>query len=217
MRLEGRSVKSICFVDTVWRTFRLGSVFVVLLSMALLVGGCSRPHEFAGTSLEQPHPAPDFAGTNWNGVPFRLQDLRGKAVLLFFGYTTCPDICPLTLAEIQQVKQQLGEQADKLAVVFVTVDPAQDTVEHLAQYVPSFDPTFYGVRLDEATLATTQKAYGIYAENVTHEAHAPAADHIMAHSGYTLAIDPLGNWRAVYASDIEATAIVEDVRYLVSE
>lgn len=192
-------------------------VFLVTLSAVLLLAGCGRPHEFAGTALGQSRTAFDFAGTNWNGTPFQLQELRGKVVLLFFGYTNCPDVCPLTLAELQQVKQELGEQADELAVVFVTVDLETDTVKRLAGYIPAFDPTFYGVRMDETTLAAAQEAYGIYAEKVDHGEHTAHGDSTVGHSDYTLAIDPQGNWRVVYAADVVAEGIAADVRYLLTE
>jgi protein SCO1/2 len=133
-------------------------------------------------------------------------------VLLFFGYPSCPDVCPLTLAELQQVKQELGEQADELAVVFVTVDLETHTVERLAEYIPAFEPTFYGARMDETTLAAAQETYGIYAEKVDHEEHTAHGDSTVGHSDYTLAIDPQGNWRAVYAADVETEGIAADVQ-----
>ncbi len=179
--------------------------------LILLLTGCGRPHAFAGTQLEQPRLATDFSGINWDGKPFHLSDLGGQVVLLFFGYTTCPDVCPLTLAEMQAVEKQLGEQAKDVEVVLVTVDPELDTVEQLAQYIPAFDATFYGVRLDEATLATTKKAYGIYAEKVVSESETTKAEHMVGHGSYTLLIDQQGNWRVIYSYYIDAKAIAEEV------
>lgn len=218
-------------MDVIWRGRQLKR-FALLLSMILVVGACSKPHEFAGTYLENPSSAPNIMGINWDGAPFHLQELQGQVVLLFFGFTYCPDVCPLALAEMQQVKQQLGEQADKTAVVFVSVDPERDTVERLAEYIQSFDSTFYGVRLDEATLATAQEAYGIYAERLDNGAHVSGttnsmkdmkgmqgmdAMYSMDHSGYTLVIDRTGKWRGIYSADVEAAAIVKDIRYLITE
>jgi protein SCO1/2 len=138
-------------------------------------------------------------------------------VLLYFGYTTCPDVCPLTLAEMQAVEKELGEQAEHVEVVFVTVDPERDTLERLAQYIAAFDSTFYGVRLNEPTLAATKKAYGIHAEKVANESEANAEGHMVEHGSYTLLIDTQGNWREVYSYDIDASAIAEDIRYLLDE
>lgn len=118
---------------------------------------------------------------------------------------------------MQAIEEDLGEQAEDVEVVFVTVDPERDTVERLAQYIPAFDATFYGVRLDEATLATTKKAYGIYAEKVMGESEATHAGSMVDHSGYTLLIDPQGNWRVVYSYEVDAKAIAEDIRYLLDE
>jgi protein SCO1 len=187
----------------------------VLLSLILV--GCGRPHEFAGTELDPPHPATDFSGVNWDGTSFHLSDLRGKVVLFFFGYTTCPDVCPLTLAEMQAIEKDLGEQAADVEIVFVTVDPERDTIERLAQYIPAFDSTFYGVRLDETTLAATKKAYGIYAEKVVNESETSAVGYMVDHSGYTLLIDTQGNWRVIYSYEIDASAIAQDIRYLLTE
>lgn len=194
--------------------YRLGGACMLLI---LMLTGCGKPHEFAGTQLEQPRPIHDFSGVNWDGKPFQLSHLGGQVVLLFFGYTTCPDICPLTLAEMQAVEKDLGEQAKDVEVVFVTVDPERDRVEQLAQYIPAFDATFYGVRLDEPTLAATKKAYGIYAEKVVSESETSKAEHMVGHGSYTLLIDQQGNWRVIYAYDIDAKAIAEDIRYLLNE
>jgi protein SCO1/2 len=101
--------------------------------------------------------------------------------------------------------------------VFVTVDLETNTVERLAEYIPAFDPTLYGVRMDETTLAAAQEAYGIYAEKVDHGEHTANGDSTVGHSDYTVAIDPQGNWRVVYAVDVEAEGIAADVRYLLTE
>ncbi len=188
---------------------------LLLLSAVLLTGACNQPHEFAGTGLEPPRTATDIVGTNWTGEPFSLQDLRGKAVLLFFGYTDCPDVCPLTLASMKDIKQQLGNDSEQFAVVFVTVDSERDTVARLADYIPAFDPTFYGVRMEEARLAAVQESYGIYAEKVDHGTHSGTSE--VQHSDYRLVIDPVGNWRAVYASDVETESIAADIKYLLTE
>jgi protein SCO1/2 len=154
-------------------------------------------------------------GVNWDGSPFHFSELKGQVVLLFFGYTSCPDVCPTTLAEMRSIKQQLGEQGEELAVVLVTIDPERDSVERLAQYVPAFDATFYGVVLEEAALSNVKEAYGIYAEKV--EETAQSANYVMDHSGSTLLIGPDGNWRGVYAFDTNAEAIVADLRHILSQ
>jgi protein SCO1/2 len=89
---------------------------------------------------------PKFELVDHNGVVRHLSDFRGKVSIIFFGYTQCPDVCPITLTEIKQVKELLGKDKDNLQVLFITVDPERDTQEILAQYVPSFDPSFLGLR-----------------------------------------------------------------------
>lgn len=188
----------------------------IVVLLALLLTSCSQPHEFTGTELNPARPATDFMGTNWDGTPFHLSDLQGKVVVIFFGYTSCPDICPLTLSEMQKVKQQLGERAENLAVVLITVDPERDTVERMKQYIPAFDPTFYGVVLDDSTLSEVKQAYGIYAEKVEGDS-TQSANYMMDHTGSTLVIDKGGNWRMVYSYGTDTDAIVEDLRYLLAE
>lgn len=189
---------------------------LLILGVALMLVGCSQPHEFNGTKLDPPPPATDFLGTNWDGRPFRLSDLRGRVVLLFFGYTSCPDVCPMTLAEMQKIEDQLDELAEGLSVVMVTIDPERDTVERLAQYIPAFDPTFYGVVLDESTLTQVKSAYGIYAEKVESDT-SQNANYMMDHTGSTLVIDKAGNWRTLYSFGTDTDAILEDLRYLLTE
>src|SRR5690349_405860 len=130
-----------------WLKSRTSLLWAALV-MSLLLTGCGQPHQFAGTAFEDPPVAFAFEGTNYDGTPFRMSEQAGKVVVLFFGYTSCPDICPLTLAEFKQLNDLLGEQAENVAFVFVTVDPERDTQERMASYVSAFNPAFYGVRLE---------------------------------------------------------------------
>lgn len=183
--------------------------------MVLLLSSCARPHEFAGTALQPPTPAHDIAGINWDGRPFHLRDLQGKVVLLFFGYTSCPDICPLTLAEMKDLYTQLGPRAAEVEVVMVSVDPARDTVEQLAQYIPAFEPSFYGVHVEPALLETVKEAYGIYSETEM-DSHTTAG-HQVGHSSYTLVIDKRGQWRVVYPFEVTAEEMAPDIVALLEE
>src|SRR5215208_6821946 len=108
-------------------------IFLVMMTFAFtLLAGCSKAYEFHGTVNDPPKPATDIVGTNWDGRPFNLHDQRGKVVVAFFGYTNCPDVCPLTLANMNTAYEKLGDKAKNVAFVFVSTDPARDTPKRLA-------------------------------------------------------------------------------------
>ncbi|MEZ4714621.1 MAG: SCO family protein [Caldilineaceae bacterium] len=147
-----------------------------------------------------------MVGTNWDGTPFDLSALRGKVALIFFGYTACPDICPVTLAEMKQVYNQLGDAREDVAVVFVTVDPERDSVERLAQYIPAFDPAFYGVYIPPEQQESVKKGYGVFAEK-RDPGDSSSVDYLVDHSGWIYGVDTKGNLRTAYGHD---TPMAED-------
>src|SRR4030067_2588401 len=122
----------------------LSVVFTMLVS--------SRPHEFQGSVIDPPVPARDFTLIDQSGKPFTLSQAHGTLVLLFFGYTHCPDVCPITLADFGRIKEQIGATADKVRFVFITTDPDRDTPERIAAYLANFDPAIIGLTGDSATL-----------------------------------------------------------------
>ena len=132
-----------------------------ILILALLLAGCdklgTKPPSFQNTDLTGLDYAQDFALTDHTGKPRSLADFKGKVVVMFFGYTQCPDVCPTTMAEMAGVMKELGPQADQVQVLFVTVDPERDTQALLAQYVPAFDPHFLGLYGDAAATAKVAK------------------------------------------------------------
>lgn len=191
-------------------------VFLVALLIAALLASCSPAHEYAGTVIDPPSPAFDFAGTNWDNTAFRLSDLRDKVVVLFFGYTHCPDVCPITLASMRRLKELMGEQSRELAVVFVTVDPERDTVERLAQYIPAFDADFYGVRLDTETLEETKQYYHIYSEIVRDPESTDPDNYRVDHTGSSLVLDTLGQFRLLFSFGSDVEAMQSDIAYLLT-
>jgi protein SCO1/2 len=183
---------------------------------ALIFTGCGRPYEYHGAVYTPPQTAAVVAGTNWDGHPFHLSDLQGKVVLLFFGYTHCPDVCPLTMAELAQLYRQLGEKAGDVAVVFVSTDPARDTPERLAQYIPAFHRDFYGVHVPESELTALKQAYGVYAEkheDVDQEAN---ADYLIDHNSYIYVIDQQGQLRLAFSPHTPQDELLADVEHLVN-
>ena len=127
---------------------KLFAVSALALSMALGLAGCdklaTKPASFQNTDVTGLQYAQDFALTDHNGKARTLADFKGKVVVMFFGYTQCPDVCPTTMAEMATVMKELGPQAEQVQVLFVTVDPERDTQALLAQYVPAFDQRFLG-------------------------------------------------------------------------
>lgn len=188
----------------------------ILLCCFLLFAACRSPHQFSGTVFENPTPAFPFEGTNYTGEPFRLSDQQGKVVVIFFGYTFCPDVCPLALADLKTVTSKLGETAKDLAVVFVTVDPERDTLERLAAYVQAFDPTFYGVRLEGPMYEVTQKAYGVFVEKRPAENGDPN-NYFVDHSAGVYVIDKTGNLVEAFRFDSGVDAILPDLDYWLSQ
>lgn len=150
--------------------------------------------------------------TDQNGVPRTLDDFRGKVVVIFFGYTHCPDVCPTTLAELAGVMKRLGDDARRVQVLFVTIDPARDTREVLARYVPSFNPTFLGLYGDAAATARAAKSFKVY----YHKQPLANGDYSMDHSAGLYILDPEGRLRLFAQYGTDPAALVHDIRLLLA-
>jgi protein SCO1 len=186
------------------------------LALALLaLGACATTPKLKGTVLDPALPAHDFTLTDQTGQPFTLSEQQGKVVLIFFGFASCPDICPVELSNLAAVTRQLGADAAAVEVAMVTVDPERDTPERLATYVSAFHPEFIGLYGDPETLAPIIKAYGVYAER--RELPESALGYTMDHSGFVYVIDKAGRWRALFSHGTPAEDIAADVRALVRE
>lgn len=184
----------------------------LLLFLSLLLAACSEPHQFSGTVFDETAQAFDFTGTNYDGSPFQLSEHRGEVVLLFFGYTFCPDVCPFTMTDLNTLYDQLGEQAEDLTVVFVTVDPERDTLETMAAYVPAFNAEFYGVRVEGEMYEAVKTAYGLYVEKREVEG-ANADNYFVDHTGIIYLIDKSGNLSEVFPPSSDADFMQADVEY----
>ena len=152
-------------------------IFLSILLMMLL-GGCNEPavpSPYHAIDVSWQHAKADFQLTDFNGKPRSLLDFRGKVVVLFFGYTHCPEVCPTTLADLAQVMRLLAKDAERVQVLFVTLDPERDSPGLLAKFVPSFFPTFLGLYGDAQATAQAAKAFGVNYEK-----------HDDKHGGYTL-------------------------------
>ncbi len=136
--------------------------FSILL--ILLLGACGEPEmpsPYHAKDVSWQHAHADFQLADFNGKPRSLLDFRGKVVVLFFGYTHCPEICPTTLADLAQVMHLLGKDVERVQVLFVTLDPERDSPELLEKFVPSFDPSFLGLYGDEQATKQAANAFGV--------------------------------------------------------
>lgn len=159
-----------------------------------------------------PRSAPDFVLDGSDGHELKLSSYRGKVVVLAFGFTSCTDVCPITLAILAQARKQLGARAEQMQVVYITVDPERDDVAHLHKYLASFDKTFIGGSGDPQKLAAVRAAYGILAAKKV-EAHG----YTMAHSSYAYLIDGEGQLRALMPFGHSADDYAHDVQLLLSQ
>ena len=195
--------------------------YIVIFGLAILVGliamflilGPQRPYTFQGSLIEPPVSAPQFELTDMNGQPFQLSELDGQVVVMFFGYTSCPDVCPVTLTEFLQIRSKLGEAAEEVSFVFVTVDPERDTPERMRKYLTNFDPEIIGLTGERNDLEPVWASYGVYQA----KAEGPSDEYYLVdHSSRVYVIDPDGNLRLTYLFGTENKLITEDVLHLVS-
>jgi protein SCO1 len=159
-----------------------------------------------------PRQAPDFSLSGSNGSELKLQSYRGKVVVLAFGFTSCPDVCPITLATLAQARKKLGAEGDGMQVVYVTVDPERDDAARMRAYLAAFDPTFIGGTGSAERLGAVRKEYGIIATR-----HALGASYVYAHSSFTYLIDREGRLRALMPYGHSADDYVHDLRILMAK
>jgi len=170
--------------------FRIGCIAALLV----ILTACSPKPEFKNIDITGSTAfGKDFSLVDPDGKVRTLADFKGKVVVMFFGYTQCPDVCPTTLTEMQQVMTLLGPQSDKVQVLVVTVDPARDTDVILKQYVPAFDPRFLGLRpANEAGLEKVTKDFKIYYKKVPGSS---PGSYTIDHTAGSYAFDPEGHLR----------------------
>lgn len=186
----------------------LGAV-VIILGLAAGIYFL-RPHNFHGTVIQSPDPAFDFTLTSSKG-DVSLSDYRGKVVLIYFGYTFCPDICPATLANVGQALRSIGSQADDVQLIMISLDPERDTPKKLDEYVAHFHPSFIGVTGTDQQLAEVTSLYGIF-----YEKHAGSAStgYLIDHTATLLVIDREGSLKLVFPFGVTGAEIADDLKYM---
>lgn len=191
------------------------AALVLCMGAAALLSGCSgdKP-KFVAIDVTGADYAKDFKLTDHNGQARSLQDFRGKVVVLFFGYTQCPDVCPTSMNELGEVKKLLGPDGDKLQGLFVTVDPERDTPQVLKAYMGNFDPSFLALYTTADQLATVAKDYKVYYKKV--EGKTPTS-YTMDHSAGSYIYDTQGRLRLYTRYGSGAPAMAADIKLLLQQ
>ena len=187
--------------NALWFGFAAGALVMAIAGYFAF----ARP-TFRGAVIDPPMPAPDFSIVDDRGVQFHMSDMRGKIVLLYFGYTHCPDECPLTMAHLKQALETLGSRAQGVQVVMVSTDPARDTPQALDDFLGRFNPDFLGITGSPGDL---EKIYEDY--------HVVVLEGGETHSSFTYVIDPKGFLRLTFVPDSTPGDIANDLGTLLAE
>ena len=188
-----------------------------ILALFLLLGILTACHpdklkaSFVGTDITGADFTQSFHLTDHTGKIRTLGDFKGKAVILFFGYTHCPDVCPTTMSDLKNTLKLLGPKADEVQVLFITLDPERDTQEILAKFVPSFNPTFLGLRGDATQTAETIAIFKIYAKKVASEGK---SDYTLDHSAGMYVYDKAGKIRLYINYGEKPAEIASDIKQI---
>lgn len=189
----------------------LCAVLPFFLSLLMACSPSQPKQHFVGTDITGADFSQTFHLTDHTGKPRVMDDFKGKAVILFFGYTHCPDVCPTTMTDLKNTMKLLGAKADEVQVLFITLDPERDTQTVLAQFVPSFDQRFIGLRGDEKQTADTVAIYKIYAKKVE---VAGKSDYTLDHSAGIYVYDKTGAIRLYINYGEKPAEIASDIKQL---
>lgn len=182
------------------------------ISASAIFSACTpKKTEFRGVDITGADYARDIPLTDHNGQKRSLQDFRGKVVVVFFGYTQCPDVCPTSMQELAEVKQMLGKDGDRLQGIFVTVDPERDTPEVLKAYMANFDPTFLALSGSPEQIAAVAKDFKIYFKKV--DGKTPTS-YTMDHSAGSYVYDTKGQLRLFTRYGSGPKVLASDIRLL---
>jgi protein SCO1/2 len=186
---------------------------LALLGLLLVTACQDASRGFKNTDITGASYGKELALLDHHGTHRTLADYKGKAVVVFFGYTHCPDVCPTTLAEMKAALARLGEDAKRVQVLFVTVDPERDTRDVLAQYVPAFDPSFVGLYGDADTTAKVAKDFKVFYQKV---AGSRAETYTVDHTAGSYIFDPQGRLRLYVRYGASPDDLAADLRQLLA-
>ncbi|MCB0209550.1 MAG: SCO family protein [Anaerolineae bacterium] len=194
--------------------FRKAFLVTAFVSFMVLAAGCmpfSSGYSFKGSQLDPPMDLPDFELMTDEGQSFHLSDTAGELTLVYFGYTFCPDVCPLTMADVKQALTEM-EDKDAINVLFVSVDPERDTPEVLSRYLDAFGPEFMGLTDTMDKTQPVLQAFGAYAEKA--EVENSSADYLMNHTARLYLVDTQGDLLLTYPFGFEPEDLRADLEYL---
>jgi protein SCO1/2 len=192
-------------------------LFSLLAVAGLALAGCERaapPHHFNAVDLTGAEYARQINLPDFDGKPRTLADFKGKVTAVFFGYTQCPDACPTTMAELAGIEKSLGDDARRMQVVFITVDPARDTAALLKNYVTNFRPDFIALRGDEAQTRAVTKEFKVFFEKVP--GRTPDS-YTIDHTAGTYLFDAQGRIRLFASQSLDPALLTEDIKALLAE
>lgn len=191
-----------------------GLNFIGLILAALFLSACDQAPKFNNTDVTGSALVAPFELKDLSGATRTMESYQGKVVAMFFGYTNCPDVCPITLQQLAAVKQDLGDDSDKLQVLFVSVDPERDTPELLREYVPQFDPSFDALTGSIEELTPLLKGLRVYHAKVDSD---NPQSYLMDHSSSIYVFDPNGNVRLLVRHNSDTAPLAQDIKTLLSE
>ena len=197
---------------------RIHSLLLLILVMAFLLVSvaCTHAYEFKGTQVDPPTPVPDFELMADNGQPFRLSESNSDITLVYFGYTFCPDVCPLTMVDVRDALAQLDQtERERVQVIFISVDPERDTPEVLDRYLSAFDPTFIGLTDDYEKIQEVLPSFGVFAaKEVVKDS---AAGYLVSHTARLYLLNANHKILLTYPFDFEPEDLSSDLTYLLNE
>jgi len=186
----------------------------LILLLFMLLQSCNKPLDWHATDVSGMMPDLEFALTGPDGTVVEAGSLLGKPVLVFFGFTNCPDICPTTLTQLSVVMKKLGPRADDIQIVLVSVDPGRDTPQVMKSYTASFGPWLLGLTGSEEALERLRKAYGVYAAM---ESSGEKGSYNVMHSAAVFAFDAKGRARLLISDVNDSDAVVSDLKQLIDQ
>lgn len=192
-------------------------LFIIVAALALTIVvalAFNKPYTFRGTVITPPLSLTDFTLQAGGGESFRLNNAQGKFVLLFFGYTSCPDVCPITLGTFKQVYDRLGDDAQKVKFVMITADPDRDTPEKVAAYVERFNPEFIGLSGTVSDLESIWDELGVFVEK---QDTGSAAGYLVSHTSSVYVLDKNGDLLMMFPYGTSDIDIASDLTHLIKQ
>jgi len=200
------------------KIYKSTPIIVILAVLALFSLGCqafAAPYQYKGALVEPPQPLPDFELMSAAGQPFRLSDAEGDISLIYFGYTSCPDVCPLTLWEVKTALSQLEIGRERIHVIFISADPERDTPQVMANYTAAFGPQFIGLTDEFDKTEAVMKPLGAFAEK--EEVADSALGYLVNHSATLYLVGPQRRLLLQYPFGFEADDLRSDLTYLLQQ